>query len=132
LPLALLLLVTAPFVDHTWTLVALGYVSNWAWALGFVQLSPISHLWSLAVEEHFYLVWPLLLGGLLRARRSRLLIVGVTGVLAMVSAAEKILLYTTPESWLRLYLGSDTRADALLFGCLMAMLLAWGPLPRTV
>jgi peptidoglycan/LPS O-acetylase OafA/YrhL len=130
--LALLLIVTAPFVDHSWTLVAIAYVSNWALAFGFIQFSPISHLWSLAIEEQFYLVWPILLVGLLRARVSRLKIVGVAGVLALASAGEKMLLWTSPGSWIRLYHGSDVRADALLVGCILALLLAWGMLPGTV
>ncbi|MTD15828.1 acyltransferase family protein [Nakamurella sp. YIM 132087] len=82
-------------------------------------------LWSLAVEEHFYLVLPVLY---LVLRRTRLRRLGQAGVLAGICVA--ILVWRT---WLvthgagydRVYLATDTRADAILWGSVLA--LAWNP-----
>jgi len=109
-------------------LAALFYASNW-WLVfhqvsyfeSFGPASPLEHLWSLAVEEQFYLLWPLLLGLGLRyiPRRNRL--AGATVVLALVSAAAMALLYRPGLDPSRVYYGTDTRAFALLIGAALAM-----------
>jgi peptidoglycan/LPS O-acetylase OafA/YrhL len=113
---------------------ALGYVSNW-WLIAqhssyfarFGPPSPLGHLWSLAVEEQFYLVWPWLLWLGLRWARGRpgglgLLAKG-TLLLAVASAIEMGLLYTPGYDPTRVYDGTDTRAFALLIGAALAF--AW-------
>jgi peptidoglycan/LPS O-acetylase OafA/YrhL len=112
-------------------LAAVGYVTNW-WLIAqhssyfaqFGPLSPLGHLWSLAVEEQFYLVWPWLLWlGLRWARgrpgtRSRL--AAATVLLAALSAIEMAMLYRPGYDPTRIYDGSDTRAFALLIGAALA------------
>ncbi len=103
------------------------YVSNWwlifhhvSYFARFGPPSPLGHLWSLAVEEQFYLVWPLLLWlGLRYLSRSRLL--GLTLVLALASAVEMAVLYVPGGDPTRVYDGTDTRAFALLIGAALAM-----------
>jgi peptidoglycan/LPS O-acetylase OafA/YrhL len=113
---------------------ALFYYSNWRSVRGFLQgnllltWNVLLHTWSLSVEEQFYLLWPLLLCGLLwlkvgRRRLAALLVGGIVGVTAL-----RVYLYPT---WrLLLYFRSDARADGLLVGCLAALLYCWGILPQ--
>jgi peptidoglycan/LPS O-acetylase OafA/YrhL/lysophospholipase L1-like esterase len=115
---------------------AVAYVNNW-WQIGqhasyfsrFSAPSPLSHLWSLAVEEQFYLLWPwlLLLGVRLipehrRPVRVRPRLAGATLVLAAASALEMALLYHPSFDSTRIYEGTDTRAMALLAGAALAMI----------
>jgi peptidoglycan/LPS O-acetylase OafA/YrhL len=85
--------------------------------------SPLIHTWSLAVEEQFYLVWPLVVLAVWKLWRSlrALLIVCITGVLA--SALEMAVLWN-PQDTNRLYFGTDTRAQSVLVGATLAVGLA--------
>ena len=111
------------------------YVSNWqlifqhvSYFARFGPPSPLNHLWSLGVEEQFYILWPLLLVvgiGLVRERSTRRgvrpRLAAVTLVLAAASAAEMALLYHPSFDPSRLYFGTDTRAFELLAGAALAM-----------
>jgi len=127
---------------RTMLLAGLGYVTNWyVVAVPWIPWSPdarsgaYEHLWSLAVEEQFYLVWPLVMGAvmvLFGLGRRTLLAGAVAG--AAASVALSFLIFD--ESWAseaRIYLGTDTRAIALLIGIIAALALpparftAWRP-----
>ncbi|HEY0716600.1 MAG TPA: acyltransferase family protein [Streptosporangiaceae bacterium] len=102
--------------------------SNWRFALQGTNYfshggtpSPLQHTWSLAVEEQFYVVWPLLLLACRAVRRRRLLAVALTG--AATSALVTYVL-TGAASPGRVYFGTDTRAQELLTGAALAALLA--------
>lgn len=94
------------------------------WDLG-AQASPLTHLWSLAVEEQFYLIWPLLFSVIfLVPHRHRWMVVSVLAAASYAWAA----ILANPEviaqdyGFLnRLYQGTDTRAGALLLGCAAAL-----------
>ena len=112
---------------------ALFYVANWYTIVSgksyFDQThgsAPFDHLWSLAVEEQFYLIWPLVLIGLIivcRAnfRRMALATVGL-GAVSFVLLA--VLANPSGDST-RAYEGTDTRAGGLLWGAALAMV--WRP-----
>ena len=103
---------------------SLFYFENWRLAWG--PLTPGGHTWSLAVEEQWYLVWPLLLGGLLFLTRGRVRIVSLfVGLLAVASAVECAILYRGDGT--RAYFGTDTRAQALLIGALLALVVLRRP-----
>jgi peptidoglycan/LPS O-acetylase OafA/YrhL/lysophospholipase L1-like esterase len=107
------------------------YVSNW-WYIAqhasyYAQFAPpgvLDHLWSLAVEEQFYLVWPwLVLSGvwvLGRRRGTRRWLAAGTLVLAAVSAILMAVLYQPGLDPTRVYEGTDTRAFGLLIGAALA------------
>jgi peptidoglycan/LPS O-acetylase OafA/YrhL len=112
---------------------AVTYTSNWyliiknqSYFARFAPPQPFDHLWSLAVEEQFYLIWPwLLLFALLALRR-----LGVksadwlaipTLALAAASAVAMVLLYHPGLDPTRVYEGTDTRAFGLLIGAALAM-----------
>lgn len=78
-------------------------------------------LWSLAVEEHFYLIWPTLFLMLAnRANAVRYLI----GMLVAVAVWRAIRHYGFGASEWEIYVSTDTRLDSLLYGCLLSIL-AW-------
>jgi peptidoglycan/LPS O-acetylase OafA/YrhL/lysophospholipase L1-like esterase len=109
------------------SLSSLFYFANWHFIVDgsnyFIRTgptSPLIHMWSLAVEEQFYLLWPLIVFGVLRLCRSRpvLLLVCVVGALA--SAIEMAALYSLADVD-RVYYGTDTRAQSLLVGAALAV-----------
>ncbi|UNO40366.1 acyltransferase [Streptomyces sp. MST-110588] len=77
------------------------------------------HLWSIAVEEQFYLVWPLAIGLAARGANGGRRVAAVAAAGAAVSLALMIA-FTGPTDTTRVYEGTDTRAFSLLLGSLMA------------
>lgn len=84
--------------------------------------APLSHTWSLGVEEQFYLAWPLLLLVLLRHATARAVLACVA-VLCVLPVLWRTVLWD-PTAAHRIYNGPDTRADQLLIGALLALVLA--------
>ncbi|MEC0133481.1 MULTISPECIES: acyltransferase family protein [Paenibacillus] len=109
---------------------SLFYVNNW-WLIfhdvsyfeSFGPPSPIGHLWSLSIEEQFYILWPLLLvlGLKIIPRRGKL----IAWILACaaVSALAMAMFYVPGTDPSRVYYGTDTRIFALLVGAALAV--AW-------
>jgi len=109
-------------------LAAVVYMNNWStiaqhgsYFARFAAPQPLDHLWSLAIEEQFYLVWPwLLLIGIWVARR-RWRLAALTLALALGSIVAMALLYHPGYDPTRVYEGTDTRAFALLIGAALAV-----------
>ncbi len=106
------------------------YVANWFFirqsndyfATG-INSSPVVHFWSLAIEEQFYICWPLLLTALFVASRRRdkqwTIIRAVVCACAAASLAAALLISRSDLN--RAYYGTDTRAYELLAGALLAL-----------
>jgi peptidoglycan/LPS O-acetylase OafA/YrhL len=95
------------------------YGYNWLAATGAPLPLAFSHLWSLSVEEQFYLVWPLVVLVMLRRTRLRTML-GVTAALMVLSAIVAALQSPAHEyGWT--YYGTESRAQQLLLGALLAM-----------
>jgi peptidoglycan/LPS O-acetylase OafA/YrhL len=129
--LAVTAIVDAGSLSKRWseTISAIFYVNNWTTIASggsyfdyFAGPQPLEHLWSLAIEEQFYLIWPLLLLVLLRLSE-RLVDVGkVTIVLAAASFLVLAILAQPGLDNTRAYEGTDTRAGELLVGAALALL----------
>jgi peptidoglycan/LPS O-acetylase OafA/YrhL len=120
----------------------LAYFNNWhqiaagsSYFAATGPVSPLEHTWSLAIEEQFYLVWPLIVLGVLwlASRRGRasenrrrpltvLLALSLAG--AVASAVDMALLFDGGRNLDRVYYGTDTRAGSLLIGASLAIWLA--------
>jgi peptidoglycan/LPS O-acetylase OafA/YrhL len=88
---------------------------------------PLSHLWSLAEEEQFYLLWPITLFALLRIRRGREVAIFVLVALISAVIVERFALLALGAPPARVYYGPDTHADGLLMGSLLGLLLRRPP-----
>ncbi len=139
------LFVVLPLVAVVWRIIAqpaempqvrddlvatLCYVANWhsiaaghSYFAAFAAPSPLLHTWSLSVEEQFYLVWPVVALLALRWRRSPRLLLTIAAVGAAASAIEMAVLSLRGADPSRLYFGTDTRAQTLLVGAVLAVVL---------
>ena len=120
-------------------LATLFYFGNWhqiATASSYFAatgpVSPLRHTWSLAIEEQFYIVWPVLFLGMcsLFVRRSgrrqedsrafRVLLM-LVGLAVLASVIEAVLLFGAGRGLNRVYYGTDTRAASILVGAALAL-----------
>jgi peptidoglycan/LPS O-acetylase OafA/YrhL len=117
------------------------YFSNWHQVAAGTNyfaasgpVSPLQHTWSLAIEEQFYVLWPLAVLGVLglarrrgaSARRSLQVLLGMSLAGVLVAAAEMAVLFASGRGLDRVYYGTDTRATGLLLGAALAIGVAIG------
>lgn len=102
------------------TLMSLSYLMNWFEAAGRVELISLSHTWSLAVEEQFYVVWPIVLLFVHKRMPAARLSRYVAAMILIIAVWRAGLLFTGTD-WHELQYRTDTRADALLVGAWVAL-----------
>jgi peptidoglycan/LPS O-acetylase OafA/YrhL len=118
--------------DSLWTLF---YGANWHFIASgqsyfdlFSEASPLRHAWSLAIEEQFYLVWPLVTFACLRLARGRHWLLATVCVGGTAASALVMTRLYDPADPSRAFYGTDTRAGQLLLGALLAIVLVnWSP-----
>ena len=120
------------------TAAALIYVTNWDlilrdvsyWDL-FERPSQLRHLWSLAVEEQFYIIWPLMMFAVYRFAPARVQRLGLATLVVAGIVASVVwmwILHEPQQDASRVYFGSDTRAFTILIG--VALAFVWRPWER--
>ncbi len=118
---------SAALEDTNYGVVIVGvvlYVANWV-AVAGQSIGLLGHTWSLAVEEQFYIVWPTLLILGMRFGRTRLALI----VLLLIFLDTPYRLFLDLHGgFMHVFVGTDSRGDALLFGCVLALLQTrWHP-----
>jgi peptidoglycan/LPS O-acetylase OafA/YrhL len=113
------------FVTLPGLLFSMSYVGNWVMAFApgvenaFYSLGGLIGTWSLAVEEQFYLLWPMAMILALRRSEKTLAVVAAVGLAGSVAA--RVVLDWSDAAWYRIYYATDTNAAPLLIGCLLAL-----------
>ena len=120
------------------SIAALFYLANWRFVFSgqsyfeqFASPSPLRHTWSLAIEEQWYLIWPIVFSALtsLGVRRTRHWVIGLL-VTAGASALLMLLLFDPAGDASRAYYGTDTRVQSLVIGAALAFALRGRTLAR--
>jgi peptidoglycan/LPS O-acetylase OafA/YrhL len=114
---------------HTLSTLASGvaYIGNWPAATGHAPARGLGHLWSLAIEEQFYVLWPMVLLVILRAG-GRAAALRIASVAAFAGLVLRELYWRGGATAARVYYGTDTRGAAILLGAAVALIV---PCERT-
>gem|GEM_PF-1434922 len=100
---------------------SVSYIANWTRAFGSGAPSYLGNTWSLAVEEQFYVLWPIIFNLSFNRGNLKTLLISALS-LCLLSIAWRIFLLLNGASFDRLYNGFDSHCDGLLIGCVLAAL----------
>ena len=113
--------------DTLWTLF---YGANWHFIDSgqsyfdlFRDASPLRHAWSLAIEEQFYLVWPLIVFAALRITQGKKMLLSAICIVGIIASGIVMASAYKANDPSRAYYGTDARASQLLIGALLAILM---------
>ena len=107
-------------------LIVLLYSTNWARAFLIHPPYHLGHGWSLSIEEQFYALWPPILYFMLRKIGTRWIVAVLTAGLALAALGWRNYLFLAGSTDMRIYNGLDTRADSLMVGCFLGVLMTSG------
>lgn len=109
---------------------ALAYVANWRFIFSsqpyealFSAPSPVQHFWSLAIEEQFYLVFPVALVGALAVARGRRGVLLACAVAVVIVSSALLWVLFDPADTARAYYGTGTRIAEIAVGVALAILM---------
>jgi len=114
-------------IKRVW--VALLYLTNWYTAFDLMSCGNLSHTWSLACEEQYYLLWPLLLCVMIRLKVSGVGIIGFALFLIVLGTSFRAWYWHAHQSDLRIYYSVDLHSDGLLMGSILGILAIGNHLP---
>ena len=110
------------------------YLSDIAQAFGFSTMEELSHSWSLSMEEHFYLIFPVCLILLYKFKLKSCYILTAINVAILAVVIYRAITFQAADgdytALRRFYFGFDYRFDALLTGCSLGFLIMWRGLPQ--
>ena len=106
---------------------SLFYYQNWhsVWDPDNLAGQWFGHLWSLSIEEQFYFVWPVVFLVLVALTKKHVVRVAVLALGVLWVVWYRLQVWNAGDGWAFLMVRTDTRADALLIGCLVAFLYQW-------
>lgn len=109
---------------------AFSYLMNWHSATNDGLSGNLNHAWSLAIEEQFYILWSLILYKAFDEKRERKQIFAFTSATVLILIVLRAVRALNGVDTNVLYYSTDTRIDALLIGCVAAMIHTWRLLPQ--
>ena len=100
---------------------AILFLNNWNIVNNFGEAqNDLGHLWSLGIEEQFYLIWPLTIWLLAKLKIPSKMMIPLILFASLVVMAHRTSLWNDGTSWIILYIRTDTRLDSLLIGAMFA------------
>jgi len=114
---------TASHVHWKTLVVVQLFLTNYSpYLVGAAMTQGLSVLWSLAVEEHFYMIFPCAFGALLKSGAGISRQVTLFGAVCLLALTWRVVLMTVFHAdWSRVYSGTDTRIDSILYGSILAV-----------
>jgi peptidoglycan/LPS O-acetylase OafA/YrhL len=100
------------------------YTFNWTAPLGHMPPWQVDHLWSLSVEEQFYILWPVVLLLLVR-KMTRSRIMRLTLAVALASTVAQTVVFALTHATLWAFLASPLHAQGILLGCFLGQAYVW-------